>query len=282
MQDLAPHPDFVIGRGGGTVVRAKPKKERVQGHGEYPVVLAVKSERPIEVDGTDVSLEASSDLKIVLLDGSPQLIGFVQVESGHVFVMSRRFEFSRGRVYYTGAEEPGDPRLDVVVQNDSQYAVVTVTVGGTVSRPTTSLRSNPPYSEAQIAELLATGRLQGKAGAGGVTGAGGAASALGSMLTTQLKKGIAAKLPVDVISFQAGEDETFVEGSRLEAGSYLTDRIYLGYARRFESGAKNTELNPENENEVRLEYQLAPRWSLEVTYGDANVGGADLFWRRDV
>ena len=100
-------------------------------------------------------------------------------------------------------------------------------------------------------------------------------AALGAVVGTQLKKGIAGRLPVDVINFETG-DEGFA-GSRLEAGTWLYERVYVGYARRFE-------LQPDekkNDNEVRLEYQLAPRWTLEVTYGDANVGGADLFWTRD-
>ncbi|WP_373047396.1 translocation/assembly module TamB domain-containing protein [Vulgatibacter sp.] len=283
VQSLDPHPDFVVVRGGMAPLRAihkRVKAVRRRDDGGYPIALAIASERPVRIEGTDVQLTAGADLSIVVLDGSPQFAGTISVEKGHVMVMSRRFEFARGRVYYTGAEAPGDPRLDVVVRHESQHALVTVTVGGTVQKPTTNLRSNPPYSEAQIAELLATGRLQGRVGAAGAAGAGGAASALGAVLTTQLKKGIAAKLPLDVISFQAGDDETLVDGSRLEAGSYLSDRLYLGYARRFEvtSGPEEDE---KNLNEVRLEYQLAPRWTLEMTYGDANVGGADLVWSRD-
>ena len=277
VQSLDPHPDFVIVRGGAAVVRRK--QVRARGPSDFPVVVAVVSEQPIEIRGPDVQIEASSDLKILLPDGNLQLVGAVQVESGHVLVMSRRFEFARGRVYYTGAEEPGDPRLDVVAQHESPYALVTVSVGGTARKPTTNLRANPPMSEAEIANLLATGRPQLQAGSGGVSEMSGAASAVGALLTTQLKKGIAAKLPLDVISFETNEG---FASSRLEAGTYVTDRIYLGYARRFENAsASQRERERENANEVRLEYQLAPRWSLEVTYGDANVGGADLFWTRD-
>jgi translocation and assembly module TamB len=131
-------------------------------------------------------------------------------------------------------------------------------------------------SEAEIATLLATGRPQLKRGGGGVSEASGAASAIGALMSDQLKKGIAAKLPVDVLNFQAGEEGVF-EGSTLEAGSYVTDRIYVGYQRTF-----TEEENPRrNQNEVRVEYQLAPRWTLESSYGDHAAGGVDLFWTRD-
>ena len=32
--------------------------------------------------------------------------------------------------------------------------------------------------------------------------------------------------------------------------------------------------------QVRVQVTLAPRWTLETFYGDANVNGVDVFWRR--
>jgi len=278
VQSLDPHPDFVVvrgGRGRGLAARrlARAKQAAQQPADAIPVSLQVVTERPIEVEGTDVEVTASADLRM-LLQGGLQMVGSAQVERGHVLVLNKRFELSSGRVYYTGAEAPGNPRLHVVAVHEGSEAQVTVTVGGTASKPTISLRSNPPYSEAQIAELLATGRLSG--GRGG--SATGAASAVGTLLGAQLKNGVASKLPLDVLSFQAGEQDAF-QGSRVEAGTYLTDKIYVGYAHRF--GVDKKAQDPENEKEVRFEYLLAPRWTLEVTYGDAAVGGADLMWTRD-
>lgn len=275
IQSLDPHPDFVVV--GGRFPTPPPKEEGRERGAVWPALVHLFTERPIEVEGTDVEVTADADLRAAITDAGLRIAGSVEVQTGQAVVIGKRFVIDRGRIYYTGAEEPGDPRLDVVVRHESPYATVTVTVGGTAQRPTTHLSSNPPYSEAQIAELIATGRLQ---GGGATAGAGGAASALGTVLASQLQRGIAGKLPVDVIAFEAGEDDPFV-GSRLEAGSWLTERIYLGYARRFEGEALIDERDRQNANEVRFEYLLAPRWSLEITYGDAHVGGADLVWTRD-
>ena len=57
----------------------------------------------------------------------------------------------------------------------------------------------------------------------------------------------------------------------------MTDRIYVGYTARINA---RPELG-QNAHEVRLDYQISPRWSLEATYGDAKAGGADLIWSRD-
>ena len=63
----------------------------------------------------------------------------------------------------------------------------------------------------------------------------------------------------------------------MEAGKYLTDELYVGYAGKV--GADPTKY--ENANAVRLEYQFLPRWIFEGTYGDAKSGSADIVWTRD-
>ena len=39
---------------------------------------------------------------------------------------------------------------------------------------------------------------------------------------------------------------------------------------------------PSTENRAggRVEYYIDPRWSIETSYGDANKGGIDLYWRK--
>jgi translocation and assembly module TamB len=284
IQALDDHPDFVMVRRGEDREAARTRAAREAAPvakapspwDEAEASLQVKTKRPLAVEGADVSLLATVDLRARATRGAFNLAGRVETTGGHVVVMNRRFDVERGRVIYGGRETPGNPRLDVVAAHASTYARVTVHISGDVEEPVMGLRSEPPMSEAEIATLLATGRPQLKRGGGGVSEASGAASAIGALMSDQLKKGIAAKLPVDVLNFQAGEEGVF-EGSTLEAGSYVTDRIYVGYQRTF-----TEEENPRrNQNEVRVEYQLAPRWTLESSYGDHAAGGVDLFWTRD-
>ena len=63
----------------------------------------------------------------------------------------------------------------------------------------------------------------------------------------------------------------------MEAGTYLTDKLYIGYTGQL--GADPT--RRENANAARIEYQFTPRWSLEGEYGDAAVGSLDFIWRKD-
>jgi translocation and assembly module TamB len=98
---------------------------------------------------------------------------------------------------------------------------------------------------------------------------------VGSLAASQLKKTLSTKVPLDVLSIEAGA-EGFV-GARVEAGTYVTDQVYVGYSYRY--GADP--LEAENTNTVRLEYQISPRWSFEFQYGDARQGSADLIWRKE-
>jgi translocation and assembly module TamB len=57
----------------------------------------------------------------------------------------------------------------------------------------------------------------------------------------------------------------------------VTDKIYVGYTRRFNAKIEQGE----NTNEVRVEYQISPRWTFESRYGDNQSGGASLIWSLD-
>jgi hypothetical protein len=115
--------------------------------------------------------------------------------------------------------------------------------------------------------VLATGRRTLKRGSGASMTGAEAASVVGSYAASQLKRMFASKLPIDVLSIEAGQQG--LADVSLEAGAYVSDKIYLGSVYRL--GAR-PERN-ENAAGFRLEYQITPRWNLETEYGTARVGG---------
>ena len=157
--------------------------------------------------------------------------------------------------------------------------LVFVTIRGQGKEFTIKPTSEPPLPETEIYTLLATGRRTLRAGSGASMNQGQVASVLGSLLASQARKALAAKLPLDVLSIEAGEEG--LTDARLEVGKYLTDNLYLGYRGRLGSPQNQSSTRRENNNAVRLEYQFSPRWSLEGEYGDAQQGGADVIWSKD-
>ncbi|RYZ37129.1 MAG: hypothetical protein EOO71_29180, partial [Myxococcaceae bacterium] len=102
-----------------------------------------------------------------------------------------------------------------------------------------------------------------------------AASVVGSFVANEARKAIAAKLPLDVLSIEAGDSG--IAGTKLEVGTYVTDKIYVGYTGRVGANLQKGE----NANAVRFQYLFSPRWSLEGQYGDARSGGLDLIWTKE-
>ena len=122
--------------------------------------------------------------------------------------------------------------------------------------------------------MLATGHLPDQHNGGSTTPSSAAVSVLGGVLSGQVQKTLAHRLPLDVLLIEPGQG---LDGTRLEAGTYLTDRTYAAYVGRI--GADP--FGRENRNEVQLEYQLTRRWSFQGIYGDQRRGSADLVWTKN-
>jgi translocation and assembly module TamB len=230
-----------------------------------PSRLFVRSRRP----ETDLELKADATFEVVGTE--PYAEGQIEVIRGKVSPLADRpFQVERGRVQFTGGP-PAAALLDVRARYDNPRAVVTVLIAGPVTDPEIRLSSRPPLDDAEIALLIATGRTELKAGTGGVgtlTGQEAGQAVLGTLVTQGFKELLADKLPLDSVALETGA---------LRAGKYVTDKIYVGYVRRFEARREEGE----NQDEVRVEYQITPRWTFESRYGDANTGGARLLWSRD-
>jgi len=91
---------------------------------------------------------------------------------------------------------------------------------------------------------------------------------LGVFATRLLRDALRDKLPVDSVALEPGQ---------IRAGKYLSDKVYVDYVHRSTANPEQGE----NANEVRVEYQVSPRWTLESRYGDANAGSASLIWSKD-
>jgi translocation and assembly module TamB len=91
---------------------------------------------------------------------------------------------------------------------------------------------------------------------------------VGVLATQAFRNLVQNKLPLDTVALEAG-------GFR--AGKYVTDRIYLAYVRRWDADPTKYQ----NADEVRVEYQITPRWMFESSYGTAQTGSASLVWSKD-
>jgi translocation and assembly module TamB len=232
-----------------------------------PGQLFVKGEDP------RANVELKADVTYERAGAEEYASGEVEVVRGFVEPIGGRvFTLARGRVQFSGGP-PAAALVDVEARWESQEGTkVTVVVAGPALDPQIKLTSQPPLDDAQIALLIATGRTELKRGSGEVgslsTEQAGYAAA-SAVVTKAFKSMLSDKLPIDTISLDA---------SSVRAGTYLPNsKIYVGYVHRFEADLEKGQ----NQNEVSVEYQINPRWTLESRYGDGQSGSASLIWSRD-
>ena len=252
------------------------------GAAPFEVRLDVEAPRNLWVHGKDASLELGLGRDFyVEAAGKPAVYGQVLVRRGRIDVFGRRFDLQAGSmVQFVGP--PDQPRLDVTAKyfNEAENISVLLTAKGPLDKMTIAVTSpdRPDLTEGQLYTLIVTGKLQfGSSGnsAGSASASGEAASLVGGVVAAQLQKTLARKLPLDVLTLQAGDEG--LTGSRLEAGTYLTSKLYAGYVGRV--GANPALL--QNRNAVHVEYQLSRRWSFDAEYGDVGTGTADLLWTKN-
>jgi translocation and assembly module TamB len=241
------------------------------------VRVEIDAPRNLWVDGPDVHAEVGLGQNFfVTLTDAPRVFGTVYVRRGRVDALGKRFDLdSSSTVQFTG--RPEVPLLSVRANHQARTAGITIAVkiDGPANGPSITLSSpdNPQLGDTELLTVLATGHLPEERGGASATPSNRAASLLGSVVASQLQKAVAKRLPLDVLTIEPGEG---LSGTRLEAGTYLTDDVYVAYVGRI--GADP--LKHENSNEFQLEYQLSRRWSFEGTYGDARSGSADLVWTK--
>jgi translocation and assembly module TamB len=219
-----------------------------------------------------VDAELRGDVTFVVEGGQLTAAGRADLVRGSLdlYGNGRTFDLRRtSTTFGGGAISEGIVDGEAVAQFPDY--LVKVVLGGKVGSPTVKLTSDPPLDEGRIAMLIATGRTEGRAGAGAagtLTGEQAGYAVLGVFTTKLLRDALQNKLPVDSVALEPGQ---------IRAGKYLSAKVYLDYVHR---SSANPELG-ENANEVRVEYQVTQRWTLESRYGDANAGSASLLWSKD-
>ncbi|MEW5736834.1 MAG: translocation/assembly module TamB domain-containing protein [Thermodesulfobacteriota bacterium] len=248
-----------------------PKKEN--GHAvpgvfvqsKMAVELAVDG--PFWVKGAGAQVQLSGKLKGVKACGeqSPVLFGSLETVRGLYVFRGKTFSIQKGVVNFLG-ESPPDPLIDVSADYRVSDVVITLLIGGSLSRMALALSSTPPMTETDIASYL----LFGKA-ASNITGGQSmslmdqGASFFGSQMLESLEQFGDNLVPLDVLSISPGAAGG---GTSLTLGKYITPDIFVTYRR----GALG-----EGSDELSVEYTLGRGFSLQSTVSDQG-SGADILW----
>jgi len=240
------------------------------------LTIVVNAPRNLWIQGNDINTEIGlSDGFRIEYASEPRIFGDVNVLRGRLDVFGRRFDLQReSKVSFTGPATAPSMNVTSSYENEIEQVTVHLKVQGEPTTLQLQATSEPPLPETEIYTLLATGHTSLQRGTGTTSTSGEAASLVGSLAASQLKKTLSSKLPLDVLSIEAGDSG--ITGTKLEAGTYVNDRLYVGFTARI--GADP--MRGENSNQVDLEYQLSKRWSVNGSYGDARAGEASVNWQK--
>ena len=144
-----------------------------------------------------------------------------------------------------------------------------VVIDGRLSDPQIQFESEPELDDTDIASYLLLGRPAAETGEGGQPALDAAAAqiAAGSALR-EVEQLFGGRLPVDLVDIRMdGEGDS----SQLRAGvgKYVGERLYLYYERAF---------GDEGKDELKAEFELTPRWSVESGVSSEGETGADIIY----
>ncbi len=275
LQPLDRPGDIVLLKNGRRLRTKKAGSSRARA--PIPIRIEIEAPRNLWVKGPDVQMELGLDSGFVASYSDELLLfGRVVVRRGRAEVVGRNFDIVPGSaVRFAGPPAASELAVKGVFDARQADSTVEVSIDGPVTDPQLALRSpeHPEFGDTELLTLVATGRLPDDRAGTVATPSSHAASLVGRVITSQVQKALSTKLPLDILSIEPGEG---LGMTRLEAGTYLTDEVYVAYVGR----VGEDPFRRQNRNEVQLEYQLSRRWSFEATYGDARRGSADLVWTK--
>ena len=220
----------------------------------------------------DLDLEMDSQLTLNSTSrGAPELVGQIRIRRGRINLGAQRFDLTESRIAFDG---PVTPRLDVHLERSYTDATIFVDIRGTVAHPDLRFRSEPGiYDQAQIISLILTGRASGAPGGSGAD----PTAVIATTVLGKLADKLAPQLGLDVLRVEraAATPEQAQAGllaERVELGKHVGEHVYISYAHVF--GATETQ----NANEAQAEYRVTSNWIAQTVFGDAGVGGIDVFW----
>jgi hypothetical protein len=277
------------------LARVRPPDSFLAGEGHLG--LTVKLLTPVSISGEDTALRLTGEMVMNRDAEQVRVDGGFDVLDGHFVLFENPFTLRQGRFTLQagdlssreavdaragGAGEanlidpekapqavPLEPVLSLLANGYVVDTDVTVGVRGPARQPQLVLRSNPPLAEYQILTLLVTGRANALDDSNGDVRRE-AAQLVDRFHNPSLERQLYDRIGVDKLGLGFGDA---VDQPILTVGRQITRELYLETV--YHHNAPPTD----NLRELRVEYQLTPRFSLDTAYGDAAIGNVDVAWK---
>jgi hypothetical protein len=206
----------------------------------------------------------------------PSLVGRIEPVPGRGFVeqFARSFDITGGEVLLNGGMK--DHRVDIQAEykppsasESDQYAtIVRLDVQGTLDAMKLSLSSEPPMSEVDIINFIATGRSP-TSGGTGASDQSLAKDIGAAALTGPAEEAAQQAVGLDVLQVRFDA----LQGATLVAGRYVDPQLYVGFRQplQYNKDVSNANTNEVQQTSVEVEYAFYKWLILNLQAETANL-----------
>lgn len=239
---------------------------RSGGGGSRPISLDVNVSAPgrIFVRGRGLDAEMGGTLRIVGTTADPQAVGSFNMRRGLMQVLTRRVQFNRGDVSFTGSLMP---RLDFAATSQTSSAQVTISVTGPAAQPDIAFTSSPQLPQDEVLAQFLFDRSMSQLSPTQIAQLGASVLALTGGSGEGPLGALRQSLGVDAIDLET--DGT--SGPSLAVGKYLSDNIYLGVRQGTEAGSSR----------VTVDIDVTKSLKLRGEVGADGESKAGIFFERE-
>lgn len=235
--------------------------------------ITVTADDRIFIRGRGLESEWSADVRASNQDGSPLILGQMNLRRGWLDFAGRRFTLARGSVAFDRLS-PNNPRLDIRAEYETDEGVTAIiALSGRAEAPNIELSSVPSRPSEDVMALVLFGKPAGEltaleslqtaqalASLGGVGPFGGG----GGGVTGALRQATGLDLLNIDVDPEGG-------GGSLTVGKYVTQGLFVSATQdaRGEAGA------------VRVEYEITDNITVETEVEQDGDQTVSANWKRD-
>jgi len=187
--------------------------------------LSITAKNRIFVRGRGLVAEFGGQLKVAGTAAEPEVTGRLTMINGTLDLLAKTFTFQHGFIDFDG-EWPIDPRLDLLAEATANQVTAQVQISGTTNQPKLELTSPQGLPQDEVLARVLFGKSAGSLSAlEAVQLAQSAATLAGLGGGTGIIDKVRSTLGIDRLEFSGGESG---RGGEVEAGRYVSDRVYVG------------------------------------------------------
>jgi translocation and assembly module TamB len=220
--------------------------------------------KAVNFQGLGLQADLSGNLQLLSTPGKPaQAYGEILIPKGSYQKYGQDLTIEQGVLRFQGA--PDNPALNIQALRHTDFADVTLALGGTLKTPSSKVYSSPSLPDTEAMALLVTGKPLSTASSEENNRLASAAFSLGVNRSQSLVNRVAKTVGVDTLEVQPGS--TGMNDSSLLIGKYLNPNLYVSYIRGLFAQTSS----------VGMEYKLTPKASIKAQSGSES--SLDVLYR---